>query len=252
MKKIIHLSDTHLGYDGLSDRMEEIVVGMISKIENPRDYIVVHTGDIVEDANLESSYDDALKHFDRLKSAGFTVLFAPGNHDYGTGSIGHKKFINKFKESFYGTSDLSFPKKNIIDNIAFIALDSMAEELNWHDRLFAEGELGLTQLAALSKVLNNQDVKDAEYTVVYLHHHPFHPWPFHYLKDAEELGKVLQKSKIDALLFGHNHSGDVWNGEWGIKRVYDAGTSTGKGGKPSPHRVIDLSKTVETDYDAEF
>lgn len=40
---------------------------------------------------------------------------------------------------------------DIIENIAFMGLDSMAEELNWTDRLFAQGELGNKQLKRLEK-----------------------------------------------------------------------------------------------------
>ena len=96
------------------------------------------------------------------------------------------------------------------------------------------------------------EVYAAKYKVIYLHHHPFHPQPFHYLKDSEELGCILRQFKIDALFFGHNHDGRKWNGKWSITRVYDGGTSTGKKGKPAPHRVIDLSRDPVFDYDAEF
>ena len=253
MKKIIHLSDTHLGYEGLSTRMRDIVTRIIFTKENAENYIIVHTGDIVEDATAEGSYQEALSHFDRLKQAGFTVLFVPGNHDYGTGTRGVDSYVQAFKQAFYGAENISYPIKTIIDTIAFIGLDSMAEELNWYDRLFAEGELGSAQLLRLKNMLENDtSVKQAQYKVIYLHHHPFHPRAFHRLKDSAELGKILKTHQIDALLFGHNHDGLVWNGKWGIKRAYDAGTSTGKQGKPSPHRVIDLSRDPCFDYDAMF
>lgn len=74
----------------------------------------------------------------------------------------------------------------------------------------------------------------------------------HGLDDAPDLKKTLKKHRIDALLFGHNHDGKHWNGNWGIKRCYDAGSSTGKGGKQGPHRVIDLSKEIYTDFDAKL
>ena len=128
----------------------------------------------------------------------------------------------------------------------------MAEELHWLDRLFAEGELGEEQLKRLAGLLESESVKKSEYTVVYLHHHPFHPRPFHQLKDSDKLKEALEGHKIDALLFGHNHDGRVWNGAWGIKRVYDGGTSTKKNGKANPHRVMDLSKDPAFDYDAQF
>ncbi len=253
VKKIIHLTDTHIGYEDLSTRMRDIVTRIIYTKENASDYIIVHTGDVVEDATSEGSYEEALSHFTRLKNAGFVVLFVPGNHDYGTGALGSGKYVEKFKEHFYGTTNITYPIKTIIDDIAFIGLDSMAEEVHWYDRLFAEGELGNNQLGRLAEMLNNDEsVSTCKYKVVYLHHHPFHPKPFHHLKDSEELGDILQGSAISALLFGHNHDGRVWSGRWGIPRVYDGGTSTSKDGDPNPHRVIDLSKAPAFDYDAKF
>nr|VFK67894.1 MAG: Calcineurin-like phosphoesterase [Candidatus Kentron sp. UNK]VFK73177.1 MAG: Calcineurin-like phosphoesterase [Candidatus Kentron sp. UNK] len=253
MKKIIHLSDTHIGYKALSKRMGDIVTRMIFHKRNADDYVIVHTGDIVEDATEKGSYDEALVHFNRLKKAGFRILYAPGNHDYGTGAWGSKKYMKKFKRKFLGSKNLEYPIKTIIDEIAFLGLDSMADELHFYDRFSAEGELGKKQRRRLSRLLEkDSEVKDAKHRVVYLHHHPFHPKPFHHLKDSEKLGNILQKHDISALLFGHNHDGKIWNGEWGIPRIYDGGTSTGKKGKPSPHRVIDLSKEPAYDYDADF
>ena len=253
MKRIIHLTDTHIGYKDLSTRMGDIVTRIIFTKEDASKYVIVHTGDVVEDATRDGSYEEAMAHFKRLQDAGFTVLFVPGNHDYGTGSFGSSKYVKKFKKHFHGKTDVTYPVKTIIDEIAFIGLDSMAEELNWYDRLFAEGDLGKEQMKRLSEMLSSDDeVKACEYKVVYLHHHPFHPKPFHHLKDSEELGKILKKHNISALLFGHNHDGRVWSGKWGISRVYDGGTSTGKEGKPSPHRVIDLSRDPAFDYDAQF
>ena len=252
MKKIIHLSDTHVGYGDLSTRFGDIVTRMIFHKTPAENYVVVVTGDIVEDATREGSYEEASAHLDRLKKAGFHVLVAPGNHDYGPGYLGHPKYVKRFKKVFHGKTKISYPKLDLIDNIAFLGLDSMAEELNWYDRLFAEGELGEKQLKRLADLLAGEPVKKSEYTVVYLHHHPFHPRPFHQLKDSKELQAALAGHKIDALLFGHNHDGRVWNGGWGIKRVYDGGTSTSKNGKPDPHRVMDLSKDPAFDYDAQF
>lgn len=252
MKKLIHLTDTHIGYRDLSSTMGDIVTRIIFTKEDASNYVIVHTGDVVEDATRDGSYEEALAHFDRLRNAGFTVLFVPGNHDYGTGSLGSSSYVEKFKQYFYGTTNITYPIKTIIDDIAFIGLDSMAEELHWYDRLWAEGELGEDQLKRLEELLNSEEVKACKYRVVYLHHHPFHPKPFHSLKDSEKLGEVLKKSNISALLFGHNHDGRIWSGRWGIPRVYDGGTSTGKDGKPNPHRVIDLSRDPAFDYDAQF
>jgi 3',5'-cyclic AMP phosphodiesterase CpdA len=252
MKKIIHLSDTHVGYKDLVTRLRDIVTRMIFHKTPAEDYVVVITGDIVENATREGSYEEASGHLNGLKKAGFSVLVVPGNHDYGTGTFGNSKYVELFKKHFFGKKTLQYPKLDVIDELACIGLDSMAEEIHWYDRLFAEGELGKKQLKRLEAMLETDDVKNAKYTIVYLHHHPFHPWPFHQLKDSDDLGEVLKNYSIHALLFGHNHDGRIWNGKWGIKRIYDGGTSTGKEGKPNPHRVIDLSKEPALDYDAQF
>ncbi len=241
MRKIIHLSDTHVGYGDLAAKLGDIVTEMISQRTPAEDYVVVVTGDSVDDATREGSYEEASVHFDRLKEAGSHVLVVPGNHDYGGGSLGYPEYVGTFKEHFYGKAEVGYPKLDLIDNIAFVGLDSMAEELNWYDRLFADGELGKEQLKRLGGIFGSESVRKSEYVVVYLHHHPFHPWPLHQLKDSEELREALKAHSVDALLFGHNHEGLALNGTWGIKWVYDGGTSTGKDGGACPIRVIDLS-----------
>jgi len=252
MKKIIHLSDLHIGFGDLVTRFGDMVTRMIFHKTPAEDYIVVITGDLVDNATREGSYEEVSAHLDRLKTAGFKVLVVPGNHDYGTGSLGSPEYVKKFKKHFFGKTTIQYPKLDIIEPIAFIGLDSMAEELNWYDRMFSEGELGKKQLKRLADLLKSDQVKKKKYTVVYLHHHPFHPILFHHLKDSGDLEKTLKGHSVDALLFGHNHHGKVWNGAWGIQRVYDAGSSTGKLGSSHPHRVMDLSKDPSFDYDAEF
>lgn len=253
MKKIIHFSDLHVGHGDQVNVLRNMISRMIMQKTPAEKYVVVITGDVVENAFDDGSYEMASSQLDRLTKEGFTVLVVPGNHDYGNGGFANKKFVDRFKKHFFGSTEISYPKLDIVDNIAFLGLDSTAEEVGFFDRIGADGELGNDQLNRLKKILNSQKVQDCEYKVVYLHHHPFDPRGFlHHLKDTDELQDVLEGSGIDALLFGHNHDGRVWNNCWGIKRVYDAGTSTGKGGKDCKHRVIDLSLHPSTDYDGEF
>ena len=227
------MSDIHAGFRDHAQRFQRLAERLIqNKAVQAADCVIVITGDIVNDANNQDAYKKANATLDVLKKNGFEhILLVPGNHDYGTGRRGNKKFVSMFKKAFYG-ENIEFPKKDIIDDIAFIGLDSMAEELNWYDKLFAEGELGKKQLFALLKLLNNdRDVRSCRKRVVYLHHHPFKWRPLHQLKDSNKLKKVLTKVmkkgiSIDALLFGHNHEGDAHNNKWGIPRCYDAGTAT--------------------------
>lgn len=227
-------------------------------------YVVVITGDLVHNANKKGSYEDAREGLDYLKQRGFKdVLVIPGNHDYGTGNKGNKKFVTLFKKAFYGTEKIEYPKVDIISNIAFIGLDSMAWELKWYNDLWAQGQLGRKQLHALKMVLNQDKIKACAKRVIYLHHHPFKWRPLHQLKDARKLKKVLMRAmdggvSIDAILFGHNHEGDEHNGTWGIPRCYDAGTATLKPRSRyvkwaswfkvrSSIRIIDLNKVPEGD-----
>lgn len=252
MKKIVHLSDLHVGYGSCQANLNALVTRLIFLKKPAKNYVVVITGDIVENGAQEGLYETALVEINRLRAAGFQLLICPGNHDYGTGSNGDKELVPKFKRTFFGNSSFVFPKLDIIGQTAFIGLDSMAEELHWYDQLFAEGELGDTQLAALKTLLASAKVKACEYRVVYMHHHPFEPRIFHGLKDSEKLERIVA-GKIHCLLFGHNHDGKVWNGIWDIPRCYDAGSSTRKDPqKPSPQRVIDLSRNPRQDYDGDF
>lgn len=254
MKKIIHLSDLHVGYGNLTGKLRDLVSRIIFHKQPANDYIIIITGDIVQNANKDGSFEEASAQLDRLKQAGFHVLPVMGNHDCGTGVAATKKNLKKFKKHFYGDKKYKFPKLDIIDDIAFIGLNSMAGELKTFslERFGAEGELGKKQRNILSTQLTSNKVQNCTYKVIYLHHHPFDPQPFHHLKDSVELGEILVQHKIDALLFGHNHAGLVWNGHWNIQRAYDGGTSTGKKGSPNPHRVIDLSTHPSKDYDAKF
>jgi 3',5'-cyclic AMP phosphodiesterase CpdA len=150
---------------------------------------------------------------------------------------------------------LIYPKVDVVDNVLFIGLDSNAEELHWYDRMLAEGELGELQLERLQQIIDDPAYNDMQ-KVVYLHHHPFDKLVGHQLKDSDELRKVIEY-KVDALLFGHLHkdsenAGQEFNGTWGIKRAYNAGSSTHKNGNAGCHRVIDLSLDPINDKDAKL
>lgn len=264
MKKIIHMSDFHLGYKDFNERFITIADEIKAETANkPSKHIVIITGDLVNNANKKGSYEDAKKCLNYLTKSGFKhILIVPGNHDYGTGNKGNKKFVKLFKETFFN-SEIEYPKVDIIDKIAFIGLDSMAAELQWYNSLWAQGQLGKTQLKKLESILNSDKVTACKKRVIYLHHHPFKWRPLHELKDSSKLKKILTNAikngvSIDALLFGHNHEGNTHNGKWGISRCYDAGTTTLKPRSKyvnwatwfkiqSSTRIIDLNKKPEED-----
>ena len=253
-RKIIHLSDLHVGYaeQDLSARFQKILSNIAHRCQPSSNYVILITGDLVELATDEVSHLEVRKHLKEIEEAGFRVLVVPGNHDYGTGNLGYKKYVSIFKEIFFNDPEIKYPKLDLFDEIAFIGLDSTAEELHWYDRLFSEGELGQMQLEGLDKILTMSSVVACQKRVVYLHHHPFDPWPLHELKDSDRLGHVLLKhNNVDALLYGHNHRGKKHE-KWGIARCYDAGSSTRKNNVLSVHRVIDLFQDPCFDRDEDF
>ena len=253
MKQIIHFSDLHIGYGNLGQRFKIICNNLIFEKVPATDYVIVITGDLVEQGLEKAHFVEAKQQIERLEQAGFTVLVVPGNHDYGNGLFSCQQSRNRFKAIFFGTTNMAYPKLDIIENIAFIGLDSMADEVNWHDNLFAQGQLGCEQLNRLAQQLVQPEVRQCDYRVVYLHHHPFDSRFLHELKDACHLGDVLQRhGQIDALLYGHNHRGKKRNGRWHIPRCYEGGTTTSKGDAPAYHRIIDLSRDPRYDYDADF
>ncbi|HRZ40951.1 MAG TPA: metallophosphoesterase, partial [Candidatus Omnitrophota bacterium] len=232
MKKILHMSDLHVGYQDFDLRFRRLIDAVIAQYcDEASDLVVVITGDLANNANKVESFRKVKQSLEALRQAGFAhILVVPGNHDHGTGKLTDEKFGKIFQEIFYGRS-VEFPKLDIIDGMAFLGLNSMEEELHWYDRFWAEGDLGMPQLRRLEKVLLSPEVRICKKRVIYLHHHPFKWRPFHELKDSKELKKVLiaamnEGVSIDALLFGHNHQGKAHNGEWGIPRCYDAGTAT--------------------------
>lgn len=242
MKKIIHLSDLHVGYKDCGKNLNKLVDKIKSSCKPASDYVIVVTGDIVDNAKKKDAYEEASKILGRLVKSNFKVLVVPGNHDYGSGAKGKKKYVTLFKQAFYANKNVTYPKLDIVGNIAFIGLDSMAATFNWLDIYGADGELGKKQRDALNKLLNSTKLKKKK-KVVYLHHHPFDgKGRLHMLKDYKKFKKIVER-KIDCLLFGHNHDGNQYPGVWQIKHCYDASSSTGKSSpkKPAtPIRVINL------------
>lgn len=263
MNKIIHLSDLHIGSKRINRNFQRIVAKIIETMQPAEDYIIVITGDLIDNGFHDGHHRKCKGFIDLLTDAGFKVLVIPGNHDYGRFGWGVDiDRVKSFKQLYYYNGELSYPKVDFSNDggIAFIGLDSMAAAFRADGySSSAAGRIGESQLSGLEEKLNDNTILACRKRVIYLHHHPLHGlYDGHKLKDAEAFCRILLEYRdvVDALLFGHNHYGTEWNG-WleGITRCYDGGASTHKRVKPNGialHRVIDLSKPVESDYDGKF
>lgn len=256
MKKIIHLSDLHVGHKDCGDRFRLIIDCISGACKPSSDYIVVITGDIADNAFHPEQFEEAAAGILKLEESGYRVLVVPGNHDYGTGILGHRKFVGLFKERFFKDRRISYPKVDLIDEFAFIGLDSTAGELNWHDRFFSEGELGKAQLSRLKRIMQRPEVA-ASRKIIYLHHHPFDFKLVMQLKDSDEL-KTIIANQVEILLFGHYHRDEetalkIYHGTWGIPRCYNAGSSTRKNGETGFQWIINTGEEDSSaDFNAEF
>ncbi|HWR74335.1 MAG TPA: metallophosphoesterase [Bacteroidales bacterium] len=103
MKKIIHLSDLHVGHEECSDKFRALIDN-ITFLKQPADnYVIVITGDIVDNATVSEQTDEAVAGIRQLEERGYRVLVIPGNHDYGTGTRTYANSVISFKEKYYGS-----------------------------------------------------------------------------------------------------------------------------------------------------
>ncbi len=255
--KIVHLSDLHIGYTkskwNCTKRATAIANAIVSECQPARDYVVVITGDIVDKGRKHAQIKQASKIFAIFDKHDIVYIAVPGNHDYGSGwgiSLKHQRY---FKKALYGNPDEIFPRVDIFHETAFISLDSLQGEFDLSGNNIdggedltggADGAIGPAQSKRLRERFRESEVKNCANRIVLLHHHPIYKAAgFMELKDAKELTEILEEHEIDVLLFGHKHGGDELNNYWGIPRVYDGGSSTGKRMEnPSKIRIIDLDK----------
>ncbi len=265
---IIHLSDTHVGYGDNEVLFRKIVEDLTTvRPCDTRNHLLIHTGDLIHDAASTTARQAGRALLDELRAFGYCVLLCPGNHDYGDSMSMSKRHAEEFREAFddffyldgvtcvmhahtlkYTAEDI-FPILHIIDDVALIGLDSCWAEMNWRERFFAEGKVGLEQLLTLNMLLDRPELAGKK-IVVYLHHHPFYygysvkpdisesnvlsTWfarltrPFRRLKDAHSFNQVV-RDRVQVLLFGHMHFGLDCRSDsqkYGIPLAFDASSST--------------------------
>lgn len=251
--KIIHLSDTHVGHGDGGARFERVIADILA-LPEPERHVVVHTGDLIDRATPVQR-QAGRELLDRLRDGGFRVLLSPGNHDYGDAARVIREGARAFREDLapylFGDQPAAFPVLTRIGGLAFVGLDSSEAELGFFQGLFAEGQIGATQLERLNGLLDRLAGETPRpRIVVYLHHHPFingyavqpdtgdghllghlvtsATRSFRRLKDAWSLLQCL-RDRVDLVLFGHQHFGLDHRAEasrYGIPLAFDASSTT--------------------------
>ena len=256
--KIIHLSDLHIGKSDNIDKCDRIADWILDNRETHQSELVIISGDLVDDGQ-SWQFEQARGFIARLRENGFTVLVAPGNHDYGPGGYRESSTSQQdFCELISGVKE--YPSVFMIEGQAIILLDSMAEEMQNIDIWSAQGFLGKAQLQKLDRILDElAENPEVENIILTMHHHPFDYLFYHGLRDDADLKGVIARRRdapprVNVLLFGHKHLEKRFNDHdddkeelFGIDMIYASGQtverkSDGKMVLP----VIDLQdKTIE-------
>lgn len=243
MAQFIHLSDLHIRTSNDKENNQnckKIIDFIIQQYPNNQPAVVI-TGDIVDDGH-EEQYKNAVTLLKPLVDNGFSVLAAPGNHDYGPKGNIYTEKSQKLFQKYILTDLLSnpdaaqdgvemenlYPMTTEIDNTLFIGVDSVvgAENEFMH---FASGEVGKAQRDKLQTILN-KNLNSGKNIVVFFHHHPFDRRFVMELDDAKEVMRLLA-GRTDILCFGHDHSSEAYNEKHDIDWILASGKSTTKGKK---------------------
>jgi 3',5'-cyclic AMP phosphodiesterase CpdA len=255
---IIHLSDLHIGKSNNLKKSTRIVEWIIENKDSHQSELVVISGDLIDDGQTWQ-FEAARDLLDLLKKEDFTVLVAPGNHDYGPDGYRESSQSQKeFAELISGVTE--YPHLHLTKGQALIILDSMEEEIQRKEVWGAQGYLGKLQLQKLDQLLDDlEENRAVENVVLVLHHHPFDFLFYHGLRDQADLKGVISRRKdrparVNVLLFGHKHIECRFNDPdenkeelFGIDMIYASGQTVErnrKGKMVIP--VIDLEeKTIE-------
>lgn len=251
---IIQLSDLHIGKSNNLEKSVRIVDWIINNKKSHQSDLVIITGDLVDDG-ATWQFMQAKELLDLLRFKEYTVLVAPGNHDYGPeGFRESSKSRREFAELISGVSE--YPHLYISKGQAIVVLDSMEKELEKIELWGAQGCLGKKQLQKLDLLLDDLDQNTAiENVVVVLHHHPFDYLFYHGMRDHADLkgvisARLVQPPRVNCLLFGHKHLENRFNDPeenkeelYGIDLIYASGQTVER--NPKGRMVIPVINIVD-------
>lgn len=189
--KIVQISDTHLYADPekalLGVKTEESFAAVVKHIQQeiPKFDLLIHSGDLSQDASL-ASYQRAAEI---LKPLQVPIYYVPGNHD-----------DDKVMLQVYPQHTIQNHRHILLKNWQFILLDS-------HVPGAVHGHLNEEQLSYLQQCLEKYPEQHA---IIVFHHQPveidagwLNKLGLHNAKTFWEI--VARYPQVKAVLFGHIH-----------------------------------------------
>jgi len=243
MITVIHLSDLHIHkLNGRPDNCNAkvLVKYLCDRFEGApknKTYVIL-AGDNVDDGSSKQ-YSQLKANVLTPLSQRFTLLVAPGNHDYAyKGSFFIEKAPKRFRDCvrpYVNTVKYPAVRANDEEKVLFIGLDSGDP---FDMRYFAEGVVLKGQRDALEKCLKDPQYK-GYFKVVYLHHHPFLRDLGMALRESEELLRVIS-GKVDLVLFGHKHRSEAFFKQYRVPVMLASGKVTEPKGTALAFRVVQI------------
>lgn len=181
-------------------------------IKEEVDHVVV-SGD-VSNLALESEFERGF-HLLKLLGGREKVSVVPGNHDYYTwGAADTRRFEKFFFPFMFGTdfSDLDvdvFPYTKLLGDLLLVGVNSATRTIPpW-----SYGTLGKRQLELVERVLAGREAS-TRVTCIVLHHTLHKRDRFTEvtsgLVNREKLIELVDRYRVDLVLYGHDHRGVVW------------------------------------------
>jgi 3',5'-cyclic AMP phosphodiesterase CpdA len=201
-----------------SEYRPEILESLIEDLlkEEP-DHIVV-SGDVCNLA-LESEFERVF-HLLKLLGGYDKLSLVPGNHDYYTARAADTRRFEKYFFPFMFQSDFSdldvdiYPYRKRVGDLLIIGVNSATRTVP----PFSYGTVGERQLQLLGTILDSTEASNSVTCVVL--HHALHKRDFiaettSGLVNRDALLAVIERHRVDLVLYGHDHAGRLWRKESG-------------------------------------
>ncbi len=249
MITVIHLSDLHIHKSNAkADNLnaKAIVKYLCERFKGaPKSKTyVVFTGDNVDDGSSRQYSRLRTTVLDPLSKV-FTLLIAPGNHDYASaGFLFNDRAPKRFRDCIRPhVNSVKYPcaRENKDEKVLFVGLDSGDP---FDTQYIAEGVVSKTQREKLARHLNDPQYAN-HFKIIYLHHHLFLRKIGMALRQGEELLRLIS-GKVDLLLFGHKHDTEAFFTRYRIPLMLASGKVTEPKGNALSFRILQIDTGKHT------